>query len=74
MAAFSGTLVAGTNLKDVEATVDRVRLIVATGSAAVAVLNWPRGLRVTLAVPAWRRPSGATDARDDRPSGGGPKS
>ena len=36
--AFSGTLVAGTDLKDVDATVDRVRLIVATGSAAVAVL------------------------------------
>ena len=39
-----------------------------------AAPNWPRGLRVTLAVPAWRRPSGATDARDDQSLGGGPKS
>ncbi len=36
--AFSGTLVAGTDLKAVDATVDRVRLIVAAGSGAVAVL------------------------------------
>ena len=36
--AFSGTLVAGTNLRDVDATVNRVRLIVAAGSGAVAVL------------------------------------
>ena len=31
-----------------------------------AAPNWPRGLRVTLAVPAWRRPSGSADARDDQ--------
>jgi two-component system, OmpR family, sensor kinase len=36
--SFSGTLVAGTNLKAVDATVDRLRLIVVTGSAAAAVL------------------------------------
>jgi two-component system OmpR family sensor kinase len=36
--SFSGTLVAGTDLKAVDATVDRLRLIVAAGSAAAAVL------------------------------------
>jgi two-component system, OmpR family, sensor kinase len=36
--AFSGTLVAGANLRDLDATVDQLRLIVVTGSAAAAVL------------------------------------
>ncbi len=31
-----------------------------------AAPNWPRGLRVTLAVPAWRRSASAADARDDQ--------
>ncbi len=34
--------------------------------AVTAAPNWPRGLRVTLAVPAWRRTSSSADARDNQ--------
>ena len=65
--AFSGTLVAGTNLKDVDATVDRVRLIVATGSAAVAVLIF---LGVGLVMRQGLRPIEVMASQADRISAG----
>ncbi len=65
--AFSGTLVAGTNLKDVDATVDRVRFIVATGSAAVAVLIF---LGVGLVMRQGLRPIEVMASQADRISAG----
>jgi two-component system, OmpR family, sensor kinase len=65
--AFSGTLVAGTNLKDVDATVDRVRLIVATGSAAVAVLIF---LGVGLVMRLGLRPIEVMASQADRITAG----
>jgi len=65
--AFSGTLVAGTNLKDVDATVDRVRLIVATGSAAVAVLIF---LGVGLVMRRGLRPIEVMASQADRITAG----
>ena len=65
--AFSGTLVAGTNLKDVDATVDRVRLIVATGSVAVAVLIF---LGVGLVMRLGLRPIEVMASQADRITAG----
>jgi two-component system, OmpR family, sensor kinase len=65
--AFSGTLVAGTNLKDVDATVGRVRLIVATGSAAVAVLIF---LGVGLVMRQGLRPIEVMASQADRITAG----
>ena len=65
--AFSGTLVAGTDLKDVNATVDRVRLIVATGSAAVAVLIF---LGVGLVMRQGLRPIEVMASQADRITAG----
>ena len=65
--AFSGTLVAGTNLKDVDSTVDRVRLIVATGSAAVAVLIF---LGVGLVMRRGLRPIEVMASQADRITAG----
>ncbi len=65
--AFSGTLVAGTDLKDVDATVDRVRLIVATGSAAVAVLIF---LGVGLVMRRGLRPIEVMASQADRITAG----
>ena len=65
--AFSGTLVAGTNLKDVDATVDRVRFIVATGSAAVVVLIF---LGVGLVMRRGLRPIEVMATQADRITAG----
>ena len=65
--AFSGTLVAGTNLKDVDSTVNRVRLIVATGSAAVAVLIF---LGVGLVMRRGLRPIEVMASQADRITAG----
>jgi two-component system, OmpR family, sensor kinase len=65
--AFSGTLVAGTNLKDVDSTVGRVRLIVATGSAAVAVLIF---LGVGLVMRRGLRPIEVMASQADRITAG----
>jgi len=65
--AFSGTLVAGTNLKDVDSTVGRVRLIVATGSAAVAVLIF---LGVGLVMRQGLRPIEVMASQADRITAG----
>ena len=58
---------AGTNLKDVDATVDRVRLIVATGSAAVAVLIF---LGVGLVMRRGLRPIEVMASQADRITAG----
>ena len=58
---------AGTNLKDVDATVDRVRLIVATGSAAVAVLIF---LGVGLVMRLGLRPIEVMASQADRITAG----
>jgi two-component system, OmpR family, sensor kinase len=65
--AFSGTLVAGTDLRDVDATVDRVRFIVATGSAAVAVLIF---LGVGLVMRRGLRPIEMMASQADRITAG----
>ncbi len=65
--ALSGTLVAGTDLKDVDATVDRVRLIVATGSVAVAVLIF---LGVGLVMRRGPRPIEVMASQADRITAG----
>jgi two-component system OmpR family sensor kinase len=65
--ALSGTLVAGTNLKNVDATVDRLRLIVASGSAAVAVLIF---LGVGLVMRQGLRPIEAMASQADRITAG----
>jgi two-component system OmpR family sensor kinase len=65
--AFSGTLVAGTNLKDVDSTVGRVRLVVATGSAAVAVLIF---LGVGLVMRQGLRPIEVMASQADRITAG----
>jgi len=65
--AFSGTLVAGTNVKDIDATVDQVRLIVATGSAAVAVLIF---LGVGLVMRRGLRPIEVMASQADRITAG----
>ena len=65
--AFSGTLVASTNLKDIDATVNQVRLIVATGSAAVAVLIF---LGVGLVMRRGLRPIEVMASQADRITAG----
>ncbi len=65
--AFSGTLVAGTNLKNVDATVGRLRLIVAAGSAAAAVLIF---LGVGLVMRQGMRPIEAMASQADRITAG----
>jgi two-component system, OmpR family, sensor kinase len=65
--AFSGTLVAGANLKDVDTTVGRVRLIVASGSAAVAVLIF---LGVGLVMRRGLRPIEVMASQADRMTAG----
>jgi len=65
--AFSGTLVAGTNLKDVDATVGRLRLIVVTGSAAAAVLIF---LGVGLVMRQGLRPIETMASQADRITAG----
>jgi two-component system OmpR family sensor kinase len=65
--APSGILVAGTNLGDVEATVDRLRLIVAAGSAAAALLIF---LGVGLVMRQGLRPIEAMASQADRITAG----
>jgi two-component system OmpR family sensor kinase len=76
---LSGTLVAGTNLRDVDATVAQLRLIVVTGSAAAAVLIFlgvglimRQGLRPieTMARQADRITAGDLTDRVDEASSG----
>jgi two-component system, OmpR family, sensor kinase len=65
--AFSGTLVAGTNVKDIDATVDQVKFIVATGSAAVVVLIF---LGVGLVMRRGLRPIEVMASQADRITAG----
>jgi len=65
--APTGTLVAGTNLKDVDATVGRLRLIVAAGSAVAALLIF---LGVGLVMRRGLRPIEAMASQADRITAG----
>jgi len=65
--AFSGTLVAGIDLKNVDATVARLRTIVAAGSATAAVLIF---LGVGLVMRQGLRPIEAMASQADRITAG----
>src|SRR5260370_71947 len=65
--APTGTLGAGTNLKDIDATVGRIRLIVAAGSAVAALLIF---LGVGLVMRRGLRPIEAMASQADRITAG----